>query len=94
MESESLYELLERQENELALMEEPPDRKLHYDKYFCINRSRDGRLGYIRNYKAIDEQLARCGFFLIGETDFTKTSTEVLEMYRRRDVVEKSFDQL
>lgn len=37
IESESLYELLERQENELAAMEEPPDRKLHYDKYFYIN---------------------------------------------------------
>ena len=94
MESESLYELLERQENELSLMEEPPDRKLHYDKYFYINRSKDGKLGYIRNHKAIDEQLTRCGFFLIGETDFTKTSAEILEMYRRRDVVEKSFDQL
>ena len=94
MESESLYELLERQENELSQMEEPPDRKLHFDKYFYINRSKDGKLGYIRNHKAIDEQLARCGFFLIGETDFTKTTAEILELYRRRDVVEKSFDDL
>lgn len=94
MESESLYELLERQENELSQMEEPPERKLHYDKYFYINRSKDGKLGYTRNHKAIDEQLARCGFFLIGETDFTKTTAEVLELYRRRDMVEKSFDDL
>ena len=93
-ESEGLYELLERQENELSQMEEPPDRKLHYDKYFHINRSKDGKLGYIRNYKAIDEQLAKCGFFLIGETDFKKTTAQILEIYRRRDMVEKSFDQL
>lgn len=93
-ESESLYELLERQENELSMMEEPPDKALHYDRYFYINRSKDGKLGYIRNYKAIDEQLAKCGFFLIGETDFTKTTGEILELYRRRDVVEKSFDNL
>ncbi len=93
-ESEALYELLERQENDLSQMEEPPDRKLHYDKYFFINRSKDGKLGYIRNHKAINEQLARCGFFLIGETDFTKTTAEVLELYRRRDVIEKSFDDL
>ena len=93
-ESESLYELLERQENELSQMEEPPDRKLHYDRYFHINRSKDGKLGYIRNYQAIDEQLAKCGFFLIGETDFKKTTAQILEIYRRRDMVEKSFDQL
>ncbi len=75
-------------------MEEPPDRQLHYDKYFFINRSKDGKLGYIRNHKAIDEKLARCGFFLIAETDFTKTTAEILELYRRRDVIEKSFDDL
>lgn len=94
MESEALYELVERQENDLSQMEEPPEKKLHYDKYFYINRSKDGKLGYIRNFKAIDEQLAKCGFFLIAETDFRKTTAEILELYRRRDVIEKSFDDL
>lgn len=75
-------------------MEEPPDRKLHYDKFFFINRSKEGKLGYIRSCKAIDEQLARCGFFLIEETDFTKSPAEVLELYLRRDVIEKNFDDL
>ena len=75
-------------------MEEPPDCKLHYDRYFRINCSKDGKLGYIRNYQSIDEQLAKCGFFLIGEIDFKKTTAQILEIYRRRDMVEKSFDQL
>ena len=48
----------------------------------------------MRNHKAIDEALSMCGFFVIGETDFKKTSAEILEIYRRRDVVEKSFDNL
>lgn len=94
MESERLYAELEKIENELRQMEEPPDKKLHYDKYFYINRSKDGRLGYIRNHKAIDETLSLCGFFAIGETDFKKTTAEILTVYRRRDVVEKSFDNL
>lgn len=93
-ESTALYELLEAQENDLKSMKEPPDKNLHYDKYFYINRSKDGKLGYIRNYTAIDEALQHCGFFLIGETDFKKTTAEILEIYRRRDVVEKSFDSL
>ena len=93
-ESTALYELLEAQENDLKSMEEPPDRKLHYDKYFYINRSKDGKLGFIRNFKAIDEELRCCGFFLIAETDFKKTTAEILEIYRRRDVIEKSFDNL
>lgn len=93
-ESGALYELLEAQENDLKGMEEPPDRKLHYDKYFYINRSKDGKLGFVRNYKAIDAELGNCGFFLIAETDFKKTTAEILEIYRRRDTIEKSFDNL
>ena len=93
-ESGALYELLESQENDLRGMEEPPDRKLHYDKYFYINRSKEGKLGFVRNYKAIDEELRSCGFFLIAETDFKKTTAEILEIYRRRDTIEKSFDNL
>lgn len=94
VESDRLYHELGKIENELRQMEEPPDRKLHYDKYFFINRSKDGKLGYIRNHKAIDESLSLCGFFAIGETDFEKTAAEILTLYRRRDVVEKSFDDL
>lgn len=94
LESENLYYELEKIENELRQMEEPPDRKLHYDKYFYINRSKDGKLGYIRNHKAIDEALSLCGFFVIAETDFRKTAADILTLYRRRDMVEKSFDNL
>ena len=93
-ESEALYELVERMENDLNNMEEPPDRKLRYDKFFFINRSKDGKLAFVKNHKAIDEALAACGFFLIAETDFTKDSKEILNIYRTRDVVEKSFDDL
>lgn len=85
---------VERMESELRNMEEPPDKKLQYDRYFYINRSKDGKLGFRRNTEAIDKALSRCGFFLIGETDFKKTTAEILEIYRRRDVVEKSFDNL
>lgn len=94
MENEMLYDLIEKQESELSLMKEPPDKTLHYDKYFYINRSKDGTLAFRRNYKAIDGALSQCGFFLIAETDFRKTSAEILSIYRNRDVVEKSFDNL
>ena len=93
-ESEALYDLIDAQENELKSMEEPPDRKLHFDRYFFINRSKDGKLGFTRNHAAIDEALAQCGFFAIAETDFAKDDAEILEIYRMRDTVEKSFDDL
>ena len=93
-ETEALYSLIDAQENDLRNMEEPPDKKLHYDRYFFINRSKDGKLAFRKNNQAIDEQLTRCGYFLIAETDFTKTTAEILEIDRSRDVVEKSFDSL
>ncbi len=93
-ESEALYEMIERQENDLKMMEEPPDRKLHYDRFFFINKSKDGKMGFIRNHKAIDSALAKCGFFLIAETDFKKSTLEILELYRNRNRIENSFDSL
>ncbi len=92
--SEALQEEIQRQEEELSAMETPPDKKLHFDKYFFINRSKDGKLGFCRNYTAINKALSECGFFLLAETDFKKTTSQVLEIYRRRDVVEKCFDEL
>ena len=93
-ESEELQTELQRLENELAGMEEPPDRALHYDRYFFINRSKDGKMGYRRNNAAIDKALSHCGFFMLAETDFRKTTAEILDIYRRRDTIEKSFDNL
>ena len=90
----SLYELIDSQENDLKNMQEPPDKKLHYDRYFFINRSEDGKLAFKRNDEAIDARISQCGFFLIAETDFKKSTAEILDIYRRRDVIEKSFDDL
>ena len=86
---------VEKMETELLEMEEPPARNLHYDRYFFINvSSKDGSLSFRRNDAAINKALDQCGFFLIAETDFKKTTAEILDIYRRRDVVEKSFDAL
>lgn len=93
-EHDSVLREVEKMEAELKEMETPPEKKLHYDRYFYINRSKEGKLGFRRNAEAINKALSRCGFFLIGETDFKKTTTEILDIYRRRDVVEKSFDNL
>ena len=51
-------------------------------------------MSFRRNTAAIDKALAQCGFFAIAETDFKKSTAEILDIYRRRDVVEKSFDNL
>lgn len=93
-EEEILFDELEKCERVLSEMAEPPARSLHYDRYFKINRSKDGGVGFIRDTQKINAIISRLGFFIIVETDFEASSLEILMTYRQRDVVEKSFDDL
>lgn len=93
-EEEILFDELEKCERVLSEMTEPPARSLHYDRYFKINRSKDGGVGFIRDTQKINTIISRLGFFIIVETDFEASSLEILMTYRQRDVVEKSFDDL
>lgn len=93
-EEEILFNDLERFEHALSDMSEPPTRSLHYDRYFKINSSKDGGVGFICDNEKINAIISRLGFFIIIETDFEASSLEVLMTYRKRDVVEKSFNDL
>ena len=93
-EEDILFEEIERCEKALREMTEPPARNLQYDRYFKINRTKDGGLGFIRDTGKINTIISRLGFFIIVETDFEASSLDVLMIYRQRDVVEKSFDDL
>lgn len=94
LESETLYEGIERREEVLSGLKSYPAVKNAYDKYFHIEESDKGKLKVERNLEAIDEALSYCGYFLILTTDFKLTSKEVLEIYRKKDVVEKCFDNM
>lgn len=89
-----LFERIEQYEQALKRMTEPPPKSMRYDRYFQINRGKGGGFGFIRNTEKINTEISRLGFFLILETDFRSTSEQILSIYRRRDVVEKSFDEL
>jgi transposase len=91
---EILFDEIERCEKALREMTEPPARSLQYDRYFKINRTKDGGFGFIRDIGKINTVISRLGFFIIVETDFKASSLDVLMTYRQRDVVEKSFDDL
>lgn len=89
-----LFQRIEEYEQALKGMEEAPPKSLRYDRYFKINKGKDGGFGFIRDTEKINKEISRLGFFLLMETDFRSTSEEILSIYRRRDVVEKSFDEL
>ena len=93
-EEEILFADIEKCENALRQMTETPPRSLRYDRYFKINHKKGGGIGFIRDATKINTIISRLGFFIIVETDFEASSYDVLMTYRRRDVVEKSFDDL
>ena len=47
-----------------------------------------------RDYEAIDEKIRNLGYFLMMTTDLNKTPEEILDIYRRKDIIEKCFDEL
>lgn len=93
-EEELLFSEIEKYERALSEMTEPPARSLHYDRYFKINLNKEGRVCFIRDTQKINTIISRLGFFIIVDTDFEASSHEILMIYRQRDVVEKSFDDL
>lgn len=92
-ESEILLSNVEKREQVLTTMSTKPSETQAYDKYFIFKESKKG-YSFERNTEAINKAISTFGYFLILTTDFKLTSNEILEIYRRKDVVEKCFDNL
>lgn len=64
-----------------------------YASYFDIDRKKDGSFSFKRNYDKIDSADRHHGFFCILSNS-TSGSEEILDIYRRKDAIEKGFDDL
>ena len=66
------------------------------EDYLHVSRKdKEGNvLEITRNHDAIDEKLRNMGYFLMITTDLKKTPNEVLDIYRKKDLIEKSFEEL
>lgn len=93
LEIQSFKEKLEGMKSDLSKMEIMPSKSSNYCKFFDITQ-KDGYLVFTENLPAINKELSQCGFFMIAETIFTLSTVDVLNTYRRRDTIEKSFDDL
>jgi transposase len=68
--------------------------KIYYDKYFLINKTpkRGKRISY--NQEAINDYKKNTAGYLVLLTNDIKDPIKTLKIYRNKDVVEKSFDNL
>ena len=84
---------LEEMKKDLSEMEVAPSKNTNFAKYFDITQ-KDGYLVFTENIDAINKELSRCGYFMFAETVFELKTLDVLHTYRRRDTIEKCFDNL
>jgi len=63
--------------------------------YFKLETDDNGKIiGFSEDQEAISEAMGRCGFFALLTSDGNLNSSEVLSVYRHKDRVEKSFNNL
>jgi transposase len=88
-----LLRIVENMESELVQLNDAPEKELKsYTRFFDIE-AKKGKLSFARNYDRIDEASKNCGFFCIL-TNTELTSEETLSVYRRKDTIEKGFDDI
>jgi transposase len=94
LDEKELYAHIERLESELEKMGKAKRVLRRYTDYFVVEEEKAGRLKFRQDSEKVDAQLSRAGFFILLSNDLSLDSGEVLSIYRGRDAIEKSFDQL
>jgi len=88
-----LLRTVKNMEEELAQLDTVSEKQLkRFARFFDI-KTDNGKLSFTRNYDRIDEASKNCGIYCIL-TNTTLTSAEVLDIYRKKDAIEKGFDDI
>lgn len=75
-------------------MEILPEKYSKYEKCFKITVNKDNTFTYERNHEKIDIEKGYSGYIVFLTTDLEITTSELLKIYRNKDVIEKAFDNL
>jgi len=94
LDEKELYTRIDRLQTELEKMNHTIRRTKKYTDYFIINEQQKDIATFELNNESVDEKLSRAGFFILISNQKNLLSSEILQIYRTRDVVEKNFDQL
>jgi len=90
---EALFARVTRLRDELEKMARTKRATKKYTDLFDIQQDEAG-ISFSQSNERIDEILGRTGHFVLLTNDERLSSAEVLSIYRGRDVIEKSFEQL
>jgi transposase len=89
-----MFRTVEAKEDILRQLEQLTKREAkRYKNFFKIDLAEDGSFEFERDYEKIDNAAKNNGFFCLL-TNAGAESAEVLSVYRRKDIIEKGFDDL
>jgi transposase len=94
LDEKELYAHIDRLSSELEEMGKTRSVSKKYTDFFAVQR--EGKIGvsFERDHDKIDARLRRSGYFVILSADMSLSPSDVIRIYRGRDVIEKNFDQL
>jgi transposase len=89
-----LDRLVEKKEETLAQLGQLTRKEARkYRRHFVIELAKDGSFTYSRDYDKIEAMSSYFGYFCLL-TNTSLDSAAALEVYRRKDVIEKGFDDI
>ena len=68
--------------------------KAKYERFFKLNLKDSELISFARDINKIDDLLKLTGFYTILSSRFDNDCDEILSLYRKKDLVEKTFDNL
>jgi transposase len=91
---QDLYRRVEVQDETLRQLEQLTKKQAkYYRPYFDIKLEENGSFTYEQNHDKIDVAARNCGFYCLL-TNAKFSSSEALDIYRRKDTIEKGFDDI
>ena len=94
LDENALFDDIHRHERQLSEMAQQKKLKPSWRKYFEVEEVGDKELRYQMDYDKIDALKAQLGYFALISTDKRLSADQALTIYRQKDGIEKSFDQL
>jgi len=94
LDEKELYAHIEKMQSELAKMSKTKRISRRYNDFFVINQTPNDSITFEINAEKVDELLERTGFFILISDQPNMSASEILELYRKRDTIEKCFSQL
>lgn len=66
----------------------------HYEKYFKLTLDKEELISYEKDYDKINNAHNCAGYFALLSSRMDNNAEEILHIYRKKDLVEKTFDNL